>query len=279
MADWKRKAKTAVSAVTRWVAPVVELIGQDTPGLAARTAYYLVLSVLPLFIFVLSLLRGLNLTPDEASLMWLLPASVRVLLEDTLNTSNEFQNVTWIGLCVTVWTGSSAVWALMVGIYHALGEQKGNPPAIGRLLSLLFTAGLALLLALSLGLMVFGRALIAPLLEKLGVGGELFLAWLPRVGVAAGLLLFILLLYRFTPGFNRPVKRLWPGALFATAGWLLVCRGFEFYVTYIARWTMVYGGIGLFLGLTFWLFVIALLILVGARINAKWKSRVDAQEK
>jgi membrane protein len=60
-----------------------------------------------------------------------------------------------------------------------------------------------------------------------------------------------------------------PGAVLATALWFLTTLGFGFYVTRFANYSEVYGTLGAAIALMFWLYIIALSVLVGSEFNAQ----------
>ena len=60
-----------------------------------------------------------------------------------------------------------------------------------------------------------------------------------------------------------------PGAVLATAMWLLTTLLFGFYVTRWANYSEVYGSLGAGIALLFWLYIISLSVLCGAEFNAQ----------
>lgn len=60
-----------------------------------------------------------------------------------------------------------------------------------------------------------------------------------------------------------------PGAAVATILWLVTTLLFGFYVTRYANYSRVYGSLGAAIALLFWLYIIALSVLIGAEFNAQ----------
>lgn len=60
-----------------------------------------------------------------------------------------------------------------------------------------------------------------------------------------------------------------PGATVATALWFGSTLGFGYYVTRFANYSQVYGSLGAAIALMFWLYLIALSVLIGAEFNAQ----------
>jgi membrane protein len=59
-----------------------------------------------------------------------------------------------------------------------------------------------------------------------------------------------------------------PGATLATVLWFVSTLIFGFYVTRFANYSQIYGSLGAAIALMFWLYIIALSVLVGAEFNA-----------
>lgn len=61
-----------------------------------------------------------------------------------------------------------------------------------------------------------------------------------------------------------------PGAALATALWFASTLSFGFYVTRFANYGRVYGSLGAAIALMVWLYIIALIVLIGAEFNAQY---------
>jgi membrane protein len=64
-----------------------------------------------------------------------------------------------------------------------------------------------------------------------------------------------------------------PGAVLATLAWLVTTLLFGYYVTRFADYSRVYGSLGAAIALMFWLYIIALSVLIGAEFNAQRASQ------
>jgi membrane protein len=60
-----------------------------------------------------------------------------------------------------------------------------------------------------------------------------------------------------------------PGAALATGLWFISTLLFGFYVTRFANYSRVYGSLGAAIALMFWLYLVALCVLIGAEFNAQ----------
>ncbi|NLW78078.1 MAG: YihY/virulence factor BrkB family protein [Ruminococcaceae bacterium] len=80
--------------------------------------------------------------------------------------------------------------------------------------------------------------------------------------------LMLLLVYRVTPDVKLRFRQVWPGALLATAGLLVLTQLFTLYLSYVARTFSSYGAVGAFFLLMIWVNFSVSIVLVGTVLNA-----------
>jgi len=76
------------------------------------------------------------------------------------------------------------------------------------------------------------------------------------------------LLYAYGPSPRRRLRTVWNGAILATALWLLVTLGFAWYVSHIANYNVLYGSIGTVIALLVWMYLVAVIVIIGCEYNA-----------
>lgn len=80
----------------------------------------------------------------------------------------------------------------------------------------------------------------------------------------------IALLYRFGPSRRPPPNQhIFPGAILATALWLVASVGLSFYVSHIARLGVTYGPLGAVVAIMLWFYITAYAVLLGAELNGQ----------
>jgi membrane protein len=93
-------------------------------------------------------------------------------------------------------------------------------------------------------------------------------AWL-RFPVALFLLAAVLsIVYRVVPNTGRSFWSATPGAIFAVMTWAIASLGFSLYLANFADRGLTYGSLGTAIGLLFYLYLSASVVLLGAEINA-----------
>jgi membrane protein len=137
-------------------------------------------------------------------------------------------------------------------------------------LSLAFGPILALVVILSVTLMLIGPGLVGDIAELVDLD-EVFVrlwGWL-RFPVALLLLAVVLsVVYRFGPNVDQRFRSVVPGAALCVVLWAISSVGFSFYLANFADYGVTYGSIGAAVGLLFYLYLCASLVLLGAELNA-----------
>ena len=75
------------------------------------------------------------------------------------------------------------------------------------------------------------------------------------------------LLYAITQDTWQPQRNIWPGVLFAMAGWMVVSMCYSFYVENIASYSLLYGSIGTAIVVLMWLNLTATVLIMGGELN------------
>ena len=108
-------------------------------------------------------------------------------------------------------------------------------------------------------------------------GGDGVLAQVTPLLVLGGAVVFVIgALYRYGPHRALARKRwITYGAVLATIGWLLVSLALSFYVSRFANFNETYGSLGAIVGLLFWLYASAFVVLLGAEVNAEMELQTE----
>jgi len=78
----------------------------------------------------------------------------------------------------------------------------------------------------------------------------------------------IALIYHHAVPRTQPWHSVIPGAIFATIVWFTVTVGFRYYLQHLGDFTTIYGSLGVGMALLVWMYMISLVVLVGAEFNA-----------
>lgn len=251
-----------------------EFSNDNVPLLAAAQAYYYLLSLVPMLILALSILPYLNLDPDAAmeTMQGIMPGELADIFEDQLADilTEQRGGLLTFGILGTIWSASNGMNAFIKAQNEAYNVKEERSFIKARLVSIALTFAMILALIVALVLPVFGETIIG-FIQSIGIiPAEMeflfnILRWTVSIVVVA---MVFAALYHFAPNISIPFKFALPGALFATIGLQLTSLGFSFYVGNFGNYTETYGSLGGIIILMLWLFLIGIILVVGAEVNA-----------
>ncbi len=188
----------------------------------------------------------------------------------------------FFGVAVALWSVSAVARTLTEAFNVAYQVAETRRWWKQLILSLAFGPVLALVVIVSVALMLVGPQLVGSIAALVDLD-ELFVrlwGWL-RFPVALLLLTVVLsVVYRFGPNAKQRFRSVVPGAALSVVLWAISSVGFSFYLANFADYGVTYGSIGAAVGLLFYLYLCASVVLLGAELNAAiYHPPTDARAK
>lgn len=253
----------------------------DLSGMGAQLAYFFLLSLFPLLIFVMTLVPFLNLPQEQVYTMMkdLLPEQVYSLIGDTLKDVLENRNggLLSVGILATLWSASNGVNALIKSLNQSYGKAETRPFIIARSMSVVFTLVLILLVVVALILPVFGSQIGHFLANTIGLGEQFgaifdkFRILLPPLVIFCGLVF----MYWLGPNVKMYLRSAIPGAIVSTVCWLVISYVFSIYINNFSNYSATYGSIGGIIILMLWLYITGMVLMIGGLVNAIMQERKE----
>lgn len=246
----------------------------DAAGLSAQLAYYFLLSLFPMLIFLLTLIPLFNVSPDTITNMIAKNAPgetakmITEVVTDVMKNANG--GLLSFGLIAALWSASNGMTALMNAFNVSYEVEDARNPIVAKLLSVLFTIVMVVVFGVALALPVFGEQIGNFLFGQFGLESQF--KWLfSLIKVVLPLLVTFVVfvtLYAIAPNVKLKFKSVIPGALFATIAWIGASFLFGYYVSNFGNYSKTYGSIGGVIVLMLWLYLTGFIIIIGAQINA-----------
>ena len=258
---------------------IYRILNHDTLSYGGSLTYFLVLSIFP---FLISLINAINfsgiLDPEYIfSLLDVLPSEIQSIVTDFLrelqsSSSGSFFTISFVA---GLFTASTAVFKLIKIINSSYGFDEKRGFIKLRLIALFFTISLITMFFMLILTQIFGEIIYVTAIKYLDIDNEFFdKMWRLAKNIIplAYMLITFMLLYKFSPSNSKEnmvtFKGVLPGAIFSTMGVIIVSIVFGFYVSNFGNYSITYGSLGGIIIFLIWLYLLSIIILIGAEINA-----------
>lgn len=256
---------------------------------AAAVAFNVFLALFPMILFLFTLipylpLQGVTTNLLEA-LQEILPPGT---YESVANTIKEIMSIEHgglmsIGLLLAFYFSTSAVSSFFRG-FNMGDKEFGQVSFIKeQLYSILVMIMFVALLLLSIVLMTMGQRLLSVFFVKIHFYNDfvIFLINLLRWLIAIfALIVAMSLLYHFGDPRSKKFKLFTPGTLLFTGLFIVGTLLFNFYISNISTYNVLYGSIGGLIIFVMWIYFNCILILVGYELNKSIaKARINDDAK
>jgi membrane protein len=178
-----------------------------------------------------------------------------------------------IATALAAFAASGAMISLMEGFQAVYHIRETRSMLRERLVAMLLVFVTAIPVLGASALIVFGARTERTLIGSLGAtefeGWVVFAGLVVRYILAfAAFVLVAALMYYFGPNRRQRISQVFPGALLATVLWIVSTFVFGWYVRNIANYNVLYGSIGGGLAMLVWMYLMAVIALLGCEFNA-----------
>ncbi len=244
---------------------------------AAGVVFFVLLAIFPAIAALVSL-YGLFADPKTVSeqlgaLSGVMPGGGMDIVKDQVtrvasNGGGKLGFGLAIGLATSLWSANAAMKALfdVLNVVYEEHEKRGYVRLT--LITLGFTvASLVFVLLAMAAVVVLPVALQFVGLDETAKTLLDLLRWPLMLVVVAGLLSVI---YRYGPSRERARWQWvsWGGGVAAVL-WVVVSLAFSFYVSNFGSYNKTYGSLGAAIGFMTWIWISAIVVLLGAELNAE----------
>lgn len=256
----------------------------DVFGLAAQLAYFFLLSLFPLLILLMTLIGYVPLEEQTIldALSSVVPGDSMVFIEANIRMLLNKQNtgLLSIGILGTLWSASNGVNAIMRALNRAYRVEETRPFLISRLIAVILMFAMIAVIVVALLLPVLGRMIGVYIFSFFGLSDDFIQFWNTVRWVISSIVFFIvfLALYRLAPSRKIRLKKVVPGAIFATLSWQLTSLAFSYYVETIGDYSATYGSLGAVIVLMIWFYLSGIIIIIGGTINAVTEEWSEVKE-
>ena len=249
----------------------------DAFGIAKASAYSSIFTFFPALLVLGSVVATINrgevyLREISYALGTILPAGSSTALSYLRGSADRPVGLLITTSLLTIWSASGVIISWMDGFRRAYQLPKTWGLVQERLIaiSLVFMAGLPLSFATIL--VAFGSRIEMRILFLLGheFGPLILLLWGAirwTIAILTSIAVIQLIYHNAVPR-TQPWHSVLPGAVLSTAMWLLSSALFGWYLQHYTDYSVIYGSLGVGIALLVWMYLISLVVLMGAEFNA-----------
>jgi membrane protein len=240
---------------------------------AAALSYYAVFSVFPLALLLTvgisallgstvateQITKGISLfLPDETETIKLIQDSVK----QAVDQGSSFGVIAGIGL---IWSALGLFSNLTASLDRIFEVPSSRSMWTQRLLAFLMTFAMILLVGVSFIASGLLGLINAFLLSSPSIWIRIGILFLP---LGLNLVIFVML-FRYVPARHVEWDAVWPAAILGAIALELAKAGFTWYLTNLANFQVVYGGIATGIVLLLWAYLVTSILLICAEICAQ----------
>lgn len=242
-------------------------------GQAGELAYFSLLSLFPILLVIANVipLFPINVDAILSYVETAVPPDIYSVIEPILigYLSSSSGGVISIGLITALWSASKAFNSLQNILNDVYGVEPRKNFILVRLASLLIQVAIVLIVGAIIFAFVFGEIIVSFVEDIL----NLDLGFIMQILQLRWLILLVVLLalfmavYFIVPNHRLGLKSGIPGTIFATVGWVLLSQGFSIYLQFAGGDAAANATFGVFIVLMLWLYLAAMILLIGALLN------------
>jgi len=247
------------------------LSDQKVPLYAANASFFLILSVFPVLVVLLALMRytGLQVEVFTDLVAGVVPGALmpmvnRLVLSAYVNASTAVLSLSAVA---ALWSASRGMYSFVMGLNAIYDVKEDRGYIRTRLISVGYTFAFLVVLILTLVLHVFGGDLLR-FLENLPIPAFLLSLLDMRVFVLLILqtALFCAMFVVLPNERNRPGESL-PGALLASIGWQVFTNVYSVYSQKFTAYASIYGSVYVVALGMLWLYFCICIVFYGGVLN------------
>lgn len=251
----------------------------NIPALAGQSAFFLILSAIPLILFVFSMFSLLTGKDIKASDFPFIPAQdafpyadklVNYIVESVRKATSGTAIVTAI---VMLWSAGKGMYCITDGILRVYRIPNNKFWLLRRVYAMGYTVVMLLILLVGLLIVLANIFLASSLTVLLGGGRQIHWITLALLQFLFSLVQTVLMAWALKLFLHNKVKRsyttmraLIPGMLFTVITWKVLTFGIVYYLRHFAV-ASVYGSLAGVFMVMIWVYFLTYLLLYGIQIN------------
>ncbi len=258
-----------------------KIINFDLDQRAAAVSFSFMLAVFPGTIFLFTLIPYIPIQNLEILIMDflknLMPAG---LYDNVSNTIKEIisrprPDILSFGFVFAIFAATNGMSSLMRAFNMALKQREKRSYLKARWIAFLLTSLLIFILITAIIVLIVGKITLNYFTKQEFVDQSINIWGINILGYASIFIIFFIgisCIYFFAPAMHKKLKFFNFGALFASILSILATNLFSFYLENFNSYNRLYGSIGTLIAIMVWIYLIALILILGFELNISFLS-------
>lgn len=255
---------------------------------ASSTAYSFFLALFPGIIFLFTLIPYLQIEGLQEEIFntfqRILPPdtydSAKSTIDDIINKKRG--GLLSFGFVFSLIFATNGINSLVTNFNYTVHDLEARKFWMQQLVSIMLTVLFSVMFLLGIILIIFSSSVLNSLLEFLNLHSvSPFLIESVRFLLLLSIIISgISILYNYGTSKTSEWRFISPGAVLATALIILSSVGFSYYVSHLSQYNRLYGSIGTLLVILLWIYINALVLIIGFELNASIeKAKITNKKK
>ena len=252
--------------------------------LPSNIAFNIILAIIPILTIIVLITSSFDISIDIVTKLVrsIMPSQVSEVIIDVISGKGFDRNIGISNVLAFV-LASNGTYAI-INASDTLYKIENKDPIKKRINSFVILI-IIIMLLLFLGIVpIFGENILT-LLHK----AKILEYYIDEIIIIYNVLkwpltLFIIyfnikLIYTIAPSKNIKSKETTIGALFTTIMWVMSTAVFKFYLTYFARYDILYGNLSSIIIMLVWCYFLSYIFVLGMAINASQREKIEFLEE
>lgn len=253
-------------------------------AIAGQSAFFLILSAVPLSMFIVSILQNLHIPVEFIENILSGIFSEQIVDEISGFLTNAYKSavgISLITLIITLWSAAQGIHAITNGLNRIYDAYENRNWLFLRIRAMFYTIAFFAIILISLLIIGLGTSInewLSPYLKYLPDFVAL-IYHLRYLLVFLFLVVLFALVYRNFPNISRKqhkeygIKYQLPGAFLCTLSWYVLSFGISIYVDNFNGFS-IYGGLATLAGIMIWLYFCMVCLMICAEINYVYHEQI-----
>lgn len=243
-------------------------------GFAAQISFYMLMSVVPIFLLIIQFLGLFGISVQTA--MNLISDYTGDRVSNLVSTLFEFNYIGYgniVFVIIALWAGSRASFAItrIANYTFTEGDNTGRNYFLERARAILTMILTLITLVIAIIILCYGKVILIGILNLLNLEAANYVdnIWL-WMRWPLGFVLYCLIIgfnYYIIPTKKESIKRVLPGTIFAAFGMVIVSWFYSFYTSSLVHYDLMYGALSSVVAIMIWFLLLSWVIILGVLCN------------